>query len=105
MTEIKAALNPKALRVNKQQFAPDCSQNSYLTLLDNQDPIIGDYTKVIRKNSAGQAVPIVSKEHREKIVGLLQVLNQKKKYRVETFHAAVGIMDRFHNKIINSGAT
>ena len=71
LPEIRKALDPKATRVKWTQFAPDCSQNSYLTLLDRQDYIIGNYTNVLHKNSAREAVPIISAQERGRIVDLL----------------------------------
>ena len=79
-----------------EQFAPDCSQNSYLTLLDRQDAAIGDYTLCTSKNGN----TIIAPQQRELIVSLISSLTNKKKYRVETFHVAVGIMDKFHSKLL-----
>ena len=80
-----------------EQFAAEHSQSSYETILESQDPVIGNYTQVM--NAEGKS--IVSDKQRERIVSMMYYLVKRKEYKVETFYVAVSIMDRYFNKLIN----
>ena len=65
-------------------------------MLDTQDKIIGNYTKMIVNGKI-----VVSADRREQTVSLIANLVKKKGYKFETFHSAVSIMDRYYFKLIN----
>lgn len=68
ITEIESNLNG-SLQIH-DQFAADCSYNSFLTLLNRQDYLIGDYTM--------HASPVVTSEQRENIIEIITDLVKKK---------------------------
>ena len=74
-------------------FAADCTQNSYLTLLNTQDIVIGDYTSL-----ASYFTP----EKRAHIVNLLMHIHKQKKYKMDTFYIAVSLMDRYLKHVCES---
>ena len=67
-----------------------------MTALNTQDEAIGDYTQ----ETYGTGKPIISEAERRQNVVLVAHLHKRKNYRVETFHVAVSIMDRYFSKII-----
>ena len=50
--------------------------------------MIGDYTPTL-----------ITAEKRESIIEVLSYLHNKKKYKVETFHIAVSIVDRYYSAL------
>ena len=69
------------------QFAADCSQNSFKALISNQDTVVPDYTKT--------ANPVMTSDNRALLVKQITDLYKEKKYKNETLHLAVSIADRF----------
>ena len=72
----------------KRQFAPEFSQSSYQTMLQ-EEYAIGDYINL--KNSAIK----VTEEARHHMVTLLEELNRLKAYKEETFYLACSLADRY----------
>ena len=70
----------------KRQFAPEFSQDAYMTML-NSEFIIGDY--VSNSESA------ITQETRRHMVTLLEALNQEKEYKQETLYLAASLSDRY----------
>jgi hypothetical protein len=87
VTEVREKLEPNVLSPRRIQFSAESSQSSYLEVLSTQDEIIGDYTSGSK--------PVMSAVQREQVVELIEHLHRRKGYRIETFHCAVSIMDRF----------
>jgi hypothetical protein len=83
--DVKVLMDPSSFQ-SVDQFAPQCSQHAYMTMILSQDHVIGDYTKE----------GVVTPADRDEIVKLMKLLHSEKKYKNETLHIAVSIMDRYH---------
>ena len=84
--DISAEGNPH--QESKRQFAPEYSQSSYMTMLQ-EEYAIGDYINL--KNSTVK----VTEEARHHMVTLLEELNRLKSYKEETFYLACSLADRY----------
>ena len=93
MIDVEAALSAQPKPVD--QFAAHYSQNNYLQLLNTQNTVIGNYT--LSKECS------VSAHEREQIIEFISHLHHKKQYKVETFHIAVSIVDRYFSTLISEG--
>ena len=86
LIDIQAEVFP--LNGSKRQFAPEYSQSSYLTMLQ-QESAIGDY--FYNPNSSLK----ISHFARLSTVLLIQELINYKRYKIETFFLAIRIVDRY----------
>ena len=84
--DLSAEGNPKG--ETKRQFAPEYSQSSYMTMLQ-EEYAIGDYINL--KNSSIK----VTEDARHHMVTLLEELNRLKNYKEETFYLACSLADRY----------
>jgi len=75
------------------QFAAEYSYLSYLELIRAQNPVLGDYTTGFEHRQ----------KEREYMVDLISFLTHKKKYKNETFHIAVSIVDRYLIALFSNG--
>ena len=72
----------------KRQFAPEYSQTSYLSMLE-QEFAIGDYI------TFGGSTLGLTPSSRQHMITLLEALNAEKKYKPETLYLAASLGDRY----------
>ena len=77
-----------------RQFAPEYSQDSYLEML-SKDYAIGNYVRRLGHER-------FTNEDRERLINIIQELNRKKEYKVETLHLAGSIADRYLKIVLSS---
>ena len=79
----------------RRQAAPEYSQLSYLSMIENERPI-GNY---LSKKSICKTLQIETID-RESMIALMQELHRIKKYHIETLFLASSIADRFLVKLV-----
>jgi len=71
----------------------DAKLSANYSLIQAQNPVLGDYTSGFEQRQ----------KEREYMVDLISYLTHKKKYKNETFHIAVSIVDRYQIALFSSG--